>query len=196
MAAVSWEAVGSSVPPGTPRSAFVEVRDEVGSAALCFVVERSGRVRAPHADPAAWVVSDRLDRRRAVDVLVCGATPVDAQAAVAAFGRGEVQAVICREQPSQLVTALDALDAGLCLVPVDVVERARLAPELTDRQRDVLQAVMAGQSNPEIARALGLRPVTVKREVSTLFARFEAVRRMDLIGRAYDLGYRKRALRP
>jgi DNA-binding CsgD family transcriptional regulator len=196
VAAASWEAVGPSLPPGTQRSAFVDVRDEVGSAALCFIVERSGRDRASHADGGTWVVADRLDRRRPIDVLVCGSTPVDAQEAVAAFGRGEVRAVICREQPRQLVAALDALDAGLCLVPVGLVEQARDAPALTERQRDVLRAVMAGQSNPEIAHALGLRPVTVKREVSTLFALLGACRRMDLIGRAYDLGYRKRPLRP
>jgi DNA-binding NarL/FixJ family response regulator len=149
-----------------------------------------------HADGGAWLVSDRLDRRRAVDVLVCGSSTVDAQQAVAAFGRGEVRAVIGRDTPSQLVAALDALDEGLSLVPVGLVERARGAPTLTDRQADVLRAVMAGQSNPEIAHALGLRPVTVKREVSTLFGLLGACRRMDLIGRAYDLGYRKRPVRP
>lgn len=179
-----------------PRAALIDVRDEVGAAALCFVVERSGRRRTAHADGGTWTVADRLDPRRHIDVFVCGPTPVDAEAAVQAFAVGIVRAVICVDQPSQILHALDALDNGLSLVPTVVLERARAVPAITERQRAVLGGVLAGQSNIEIAHALQVRPVTIKREVAVLFAGFGAARRFELMGVAFGLGYHSRPVRP
>jgi DNA-binding NarL/FixJ family response regulator len=186
---VTWD-----VP--APRAAFIDVRDEVGAAALCFLVERSGRFLDHHGDGGSWMVSDRLDRRRVIDVLVCGATLLDAQAAVLEFGAGRARSVVCLDQPGQVVDALDALDRDLCLLPSRVIERANAAPRLHARQALVLRAVMAGQSNAEIARSLQLRPVTIKREVAGLFAIFGVCRRFELISRAFDVGYRGLPARP
>lgn len=142
------------------------------------------------------MVSDRLDRRRVVDVLVCGPSALDASEALAAFSAGHARAIVCLAQPEQLVAALAALEVGLSLVPADLLEQARRCPEITPRQRIVLGAVMAGQSNTEIARALQVKPVTVKREVAALFAAFGACRRFELISRGFDLGYRRNLARP
>jgi DNA-binding NarL/FixJ family response regulator len=172
------------------------VRDAAGAAALCFIVERSGRPRVLHDRGGSWTVSDRLDRRRVVDVLVCGASAVDASEALAAFSAGQARAIVCLAQPEQLVAALAALEVGLSLVPADLLERARQCPDVTERQRRVLGAVMAGQSNTEIARALQVKPVTIKREVAALFVAFDACRRFELISQGFDLGYRREPARP
>lgn len=179
----------------SPRAVVIDVRDATGSAALCFTVERSGRFIGDRDFPASWFVSDRLDRRRPVDVLVCGRTAVDAEEAVAAFSAGDARAVICIEDPGQVVAALDALERGLSLVPANLLERARAVPPITARQRVVLGAVLAGQSNGEIARVLQLRPVTIKREVAALFAAFGAFRRFELMSQGFGLGFGAEAVR-
>lgn len=139
-----------------------------------------------------WRVADDVP----ADVLACLPTPLAARRALDAFGRGEVRAVVRADVPTQLADALDALDRGLSLVSSELIALARAAPALTDRQEDVLGAVMAGQSNAEIAHAIGRRPVTIKREVAALFGLVGASRRWELIARGHELGYRGRPLRP
>ena len=189
MAAVAWD-----VP--TPRAVVLDLTDATRSAALCHTVGRSGRPVDDRGAPASLVVSDRLDRSRTVDVLVCGPTAVDAAAAVEAFAAGRARSVITDDDPDQLLAALAALELGLSLVPADLLERARAVPPLTERQRTVLGGVLAGQSNGEMARALQLRPVTVKRDVAALFAAFGACRRFELMSVAFGLGFAAEAVRP
>jgi DNA-binding NarL/FixJ family response regulator len=95
-----------------------------------------------------------------------------------------------------VLAALDGLDAGLSLVPAVLLDRARLVPELTDRQLAVLGGVLAGQTNAQMAAALQVRPVTIKREVAGLFALLGASGRFELMSAALDLGFRRRPVRP
>ena len=48
-------------------------------------------------------------------------------------------------------------------------------PELTDRERDVLRLVAAGQANRQIAAHLGIGEATVKAHLREAFARLNAV---------------------
>lgn len=189
MAAVAWD-----VP--TPRAAFIDVRDEVCAIALRCTVERSGRACANHEHGGAWLVTDRPDRRRIAGVLVCGPTAVDAHTALSAFSSGLARSVVAAAQPDHVVAALDGLDAGLSLVPAGLLDRARLVPELAPRQRAVLGGVLAGQTNAQMAAALQVRPVTIKREVAGLFALLGASARFELMSAALDLGFRREPVRP
>ena len=58
---------------------------------------------------------------------------------------------------------------------------------LTGQEVRVLEALAAGQSNKEIARALGLSPNTVKTHVANLFAKLEVSRRTQAVGKAREL---------
>jgi DNA-binding CsgD family transcriptional regulator len=58
---------------------------------------------------------------------------------------------------------------------------------LTGQEMRVLEKLAAGQSNKEIARALGLSPNTVKTHVANLFAKLEVVRRTQAVNKARDL---------
>jgi DNA-binding CsgD family transcriptional regulator len=58
---------------------------------------------------------------------------------------------------------------------------------LTRQEIRILEQLAAGQSNKEIARALGLSPNTVKTHVANLFAKLEVARRTQAIGKARDL---------
>ena len=79
---------------------------------------------------------------------------------------------------------------GYVLVPRRVHELADELPLLDARERDVLQAVMAGQSNRQIARTLGVSEATVKRTVASIVARLGAARRENLTAVALELGFR------
>jgi DNA-binding NarL/FixJ family response regulator len=58
---------------------------------------------------------------------------------------------------------------------------------LTGQEVRVLERLAAGQSNKEIARALGLSPNTVKTHIAHLFEKLAVSRRTQAIGKARDL---------
>lgn len=58
---------------------------------------------------------------------------------------------------------------------------------LTEREREVVQLVAAGYSNPEIAQALFLSRKTVERHVSNVLAKLGARNRAQLAGRFREL---------
>ncbi len=58
---------------------------------------------------------------------------------------------------------------------------------LTGQEIKVLERLAAGQSNKEIAAALGLSPNTVKTHIAHLFEKLAVGRRTQAIGKARDL---------
>ena len=65
---------------------------------------------------------------------------------------------------------------------------ARASLGLSAREGEVLEALAAGRSNKEIARALGMSPNTVKTHLSRLYEKLGAGRRTEAIARARELG--------
>lgn len=61
-------------------------------------------------------------------------------------------------------------------------------PELSNRERDVLELVAAGLSNQQIATRLFLSPKTVRNNVSVILAKLGAETRAEAIARARDAG--------
>lgn len=61
-------------------------------------------------------------------------------------------------------------------------------PELTEREREVLDLIAAGQSNQAIARTLTISPKTVANHVSNIFAKLHVADRAQAIVRARDAG--------
>lgn len=61
-------------------------------------------------------------------------------------------------------------------------------PELTAREREVLDLVAAGRANPQIAAALYLSPKTVRNVVSAIFAKLHVADRAEAIVRAREAG--------
>ena len=61
-------------------------------------------------------------------------------------------------------------------------------PQLTDREREVLNLIAAGRSNSQIASALFLSPKTVRNNVSTILSKLQATDRAAMIIRARDAG--------
>jgi DNA-binding NarL/FixJ family response regulator len=61
-------------------------------------------------------------------------------------------------------------------------------PELTDREREVLERVARGDSNPIIAQRLGLSDKTVRNHVSSILNKLQVADRSQAIVRARDAG--------
>ncbi len=62
-------------------------------------------------------------------------------------------------------------------------------PELTEREREVLDHVARGETNPTIARSLYLSPRTVANHVSNILSKLHATDRTDIALRARDAGF-------
>jgi DNA-binding CsgD family transcriptional regulator len=74
------------------------------------------------------------------------------------------------------------------LAPFDGNPRALAGLGISPRELTVLQHLAAGQSNKEIARALGVSPNTVKTHTAKLYEKLGASRRTDAVARARELG--------
>jgi DNA-binding NarL/FixJ family response regulator len=61
-------------------------------------------------------------------------------------------------------------------------------PELTEREREVLDLIADGRSNQAIARTLTISPKTVANHVSNIFAKLHVAGRAEAIVRARDAG--------
>ena len=64
----------------------------------------------------------------------------------------------------------------------------RHAPELTERERQILTVVADHHTNPEIARRLQLRRKTVHNHVSNIFTKLQVSDRAQAIIRAQEAG--------
>jgi len=65
---------------------------------------------------------------------------------------------------------------------------ARLFPELTAREREILNLIARGHMNPEIAKALTLSPKTVRNYVSNILDKLQVADRAEAIVRAREAG--------
>jgi DNA-binding NarL/FixJ family response regulator len=119
-------------------------------------------------------------------------------AAVRAGARGYL---LKGAQRSELVRALRSVAAGEAIFGPGVARRltsyfARPAPrsdpeafpELTDREREILDMVAAGRSNGEITATLVLAPKTVRNHVSNIFSKLQVRDRSEAIVRARKAG--------
>jgi DNA-binding NarL/FixJ family response regulator len=61
-------------------------------------------------------------------------------------------------------------------------------PELTDREREILELVADGRANPSIAARLGISEKTVRNHVSNIFTKLAVADRAQAIVRARQAG--------
>ena len=61
-------------------------------------------------------------------------------------------------------------------------------PELTERERDVLELIARGEGNPAIAQRLGISLKTVRNHVSNVFTKLRVADRSQAIVRAREAG--------
>ncbi len=126
-----------------------------------------------HEDEDSLVASVRAGAR---GYLVKGADPSGVERAIRAVADGEVivgAAVAAK--------AIGAMAASRTLAPT-------VFPELTDREREVLDLMARGHDNATIARRLVLSPKTVRNHVSNVLGKLGAADRSAAIVQAREAG--------
>jgi DNA-binding NarL/FixJ family response regulator len=102
---------------------------------------------------------------------------------------------------AELLRAVRAVAAGEAIFGPGVARRlmdffarpssrpdAAAFPELTEREREILELVAQGRSNADITATLVLSPKTVRNHVSNIFSKLQARDRADAIVRARQAG--------
>jgi DNA-binding NarL/FixJ family response regulator len=97
--------------------------------------------------------------------------------AIRAVGRGE--AIF---SPAVATRLIDFFAAPRPAVPPQAF------PDLTDRERAILNLIAQGHNNPEIAARLVLSPSTVRNYVSNIFGKLQVADRAQAIVRAREAG--------
>ncbi|MGW4212987.1 response regulator [Lentzea sp. NPDC004789] len=100
----------------------------------------------------------------------------------------------------EIVRAVQAIGAGEAIFSATIAQRmmgyftaissskAVLFPQLTDRERDVLELMASGLDNPSIAHKLSLSGKTVRNRVSAIFTKLQVADRAQAIVRAREAG--------
>jgi DNA-binding NarL/FixJ family response regulator len=107
--------------------------------------------------------------------LLKGAGPDELVRAVQSVARGE--AIFGQAIAAQVLRYFNGLNASTVSFP-----------ELTGREREVLELIAAGRNNSEIAQVLSLSGKTVRNHVSTIFGKLRVADRAQAIVRAREAG--------
>lgn len=106
--------------------------------------------------------------------------------------RAGAQAYLLKGTPrEELLDAIRAVHGGQKRIPPDVAAKLaeRMAlPELTERELDVLQLIVAGQSNKEIGATLFITEGTVKVHVNSLLGKLGVQDRTQAVTEALKRG--------
>ena len=108
--------------------------------------------------------------------LLKGAGPADIQRAVEAVRRGEVLL-----GPEVASRAIGFLTGARRDGPTPF-------PDLTDREREILDLVAEGLDNAAVSRRLGVSPKTVRNHLSNVFTKLQVADRSQAIVRAREAG--------
>jgi len=146
------------------------------------------------------VVATREIVQRRPDIGVLVVTMMDDDDNVLAALRAGARGYLLKGAgPTEIERAVRAVAAGELLLAPGVVERAlphlaasrpreTVFPQLTDRERDVLELVAQGLDNLKIARRLGLSDKTVRNNLSNVLTKLGVADRGLAIARARDAG--------
>lgn len=184
----------------TAREFCIQVDNEMVRAALSFVGLNGGWTERRSIGDDTFVVSDysptftngQIGSR---NVLVVESSPCAARRAIRALASGSIMAAFPIDEPRFLLPALEALRKRHAMVPTSIFDLAASMPELSDRRLDILSALVAGQSNRDIAQSIYLSEASVKREIAALFQEFGVGNRLALAARASELGVHARRSR-
>ncbi|NMO53965.1 response regulator transcription factor [Actinoplanes sp. TBRC 11911] len=78
-----------------------------------------------------------------------------------------------------------------CLTGANAEHAGTVFPELTDREREILELVAGGQTNHEIARRFVLSEKTIRNNVASILAKLQVGSRAAAVAKARDAGLGK-----
>ncbi|GII58427.1 DNA-binding response regulator [Planotetraspora thailandica] len=126
----------------------------------------------------------------------------DDESVFAAMRAGASGYLVKGAQQDEIVRAVRSVAAGQAVFGPTVARRiidffagggrsvsaAEPFPELTGREREVLDLIAAGHANAVIARRLVISPKTVSNHISSIFAKLQVADRAEAIVRARQAG--------
>ncbi|MFI6820497.1 response regulator [Micromonospora sp. NPDC050187] len=153
----------------------------------------------PHLAGGAGVAAVRDVVSRHPDTGVLAVTMLDDDESVVAVLRAGARGYLLKgAAPAELERAVRAVANGEVLLGPGIAGRAvgRLTgasdapplPELTGREREVLDLVAQGLTNVLVARRLGLSPKTVRNHLSTVLHKLQVTDRSEAVRRARQAG--------
>jgi DNA-binding NarL/FixJ family response regulator len=101
-------------------------------------------------------------------------------------GRAEIERAVLAVAAGEVVFSAGVAGRVLAFFAAPPTETP--FPQLTDREREVLDLVARGLTNGEIARRLVLSAKTVRNHVSNVFAKLQVAGRAEAVARARDAG--------
>lgn len=105
----------------------------------------------------------------------------------AAMASGASAYLLKNTDPGELVRLLDAVERGYRIQPERAGMRSSDGPQLSTRQRAVLDGLVRGQTLKEIAQDLGISQFTVRTYQERLLEKFAVETRAELIFAASGL---------
>ena len=125
----------------------------------------------------------------------------DDRTVFAAMRAGARGYVLKGASSAEMVRAIQAVGAGEAIFSPSVAARLMeyfaniqptaptpIFPELSDREREILDLIAQGRSNPEIAARLVLSPKTVRNHVSNVLNKLQVADRTEAAIRAREVG--------
>jgi DNA-binding NarL/FixJ family response regulator len=158
-----------------------------GSVAMCGVDELAGDrpdavvLVADSKAPASMAVLRRIRKELpATRLVVVASDDGNAMAARQALNAGAEAFVRADQVDHALTPALDAVMAGLVCAP-RAARRLVAKPTFSHREKEVLQLLVAGLTNRQIAARLFLAESTVKSHLASAFAKLGVRSRKDAV---------------
>lgn len=151
-------------------------------------VEATRRIVAERPDVAVLVLTMLADDRSVFDALRAGARGY----LLKESGRGDLQRAIEAVSAGQGIldpSVARRVFAAAKRSPQDDADGAQQFPELTSRERELLDLIARGLPNREIADRLFLSEKTVRNHVSNIFTKLQVGDRAAAVARARDAGY-------
>lgn len=125
----------------------------------------------------------------------------DDQSVFTAMRAGARGYVLKGAHPDEMLRAIQAVGSGEAIFSPSIATRMldffsglkptafpQALPELTDRERTILNLIAQGQSNAAIAKQLVLSPKTISNYVSNIFSKLQVADRAQAMLRAREAG--------
>jgi DNA-binding NarL/FixJ family response regulator len=107
---------------------------------------------------------------------------------------GQIRRAVCAVAAGEAIFGAEVATRVLAYFGLGAPAPPAVFPQLTDREREVLELVAQGRSNTTIAARLHLSQKTIRNNVSNILAKLQVADRAQAIVRARDagLGYQAR----
>lgn len=103
-------------------------------------------------------------------------------------GRAEIASAVAAAARGEVVFSSGIASRVLAFFAEPLAAGPQPFAQLTDREREILDLVARGLTNPAIARRLVLSEKTVRNHVSNVFAKLHVTGRAEAVARARDAG--------